>query len=193
MGPGLEWCSLGSPAPVRPCDQIPTPRGNSLWYFCPQGKTTFLKFLLVWLLSAHQVVTLCDADSIYLFYHGVVYSRSSESLFVNVPKHKTLRYYPIWAPIDVDFLNREPPVRDDPNIWPVQASPPNPIRWQMWLKQLNGSLLGMPLWNRKDLVQGYALFSCLPSTRVRPLDRGLSLTILCFQFKVHPRLRKISN
>jgi len=33
----------------------------------------------------------------------------------------------------------------------------------------------------------------LPSTRVVLLDRGLSLTILCLQFKVHPRLPAVLN
>jgi len=160
----VEWCSLGSPAPVRPYDQIPTPRGNSLAHTRPQGKTTFLKFLLAWLLSAHQAAILCDNDFIYLFYHGKVYSRPAVSAFKNAPRHKTSPYYPIWTLIDMDFRDREAPVDDDLNIWPVQASPPNPIRWKSWRKQLGGALLGMPLWNREDLVHGYVLNLFSPFT-----------------------------
>ena len=166
MGTALEWCLLGSPAPVRPCGQAP-PRVATHRYFCPQGKTTFLKFLLVWLLSAHQVTILCDVRSTYLFYHGVVYTRPTASGFVNIPEHKTSGYYPIWAPIDMAFLKKEPPVCDDSTIWPVQASSPNPIRWEMWLKQLNGSLLGMPRWNRKDLAEGY-VFNLFSLSAINP-------------------------
>ena len=130
-------------------------------YFCPQGKTTFLKFLLVWLLSANQVAIWCDPDSIYLFYHGVVYSRPTASRFVNLPRHNTSDYYPIWAPIDMDSEKKEPPVRPNHAIWPVQASSPNPVRWEIWFKYLNGSKLGMPQWNRADLARAYVfdLFS----------------------------------
>lgn len=40
---------------------------------CPLGKTTFLKFVLARLISAGQVVLLCDNTEVYLFYHGQVY------------------------------------------------------------------------------------------------------------------------
>jgi len=52
-------------------------------------------------------------------------------------------------------------VMDDLNLWPIQASFPDPVRWKAWRKQLRGALYGMPLWNTEDLVKGYvfSLFS----------------------------------
>ena len=70
MGARLEWCSLDSPEPVRPYSQI-LPRAATHQRICSPGKTTFLKFLLVWLISAHQVVLLCDNLSTYLFYQAM--------------------------------------------------------------------------------------------------------------------------
>ena len=133
------------------------PRVTTHWCARPQGKTTFLKFLLARLLSAHQVAILCGNDLIHLFYHGKVYYRPTAYGFKNAPKHRTVRYYPIVALIDVDFKDRGPPIDDDINIWPVQATSPNPIRWKSWRKQLDAALLGMPLWNKVDLVNGYVL------------------------------------
>ncbi len=72
------------------------------------GKTTFLKFMLMWLVSAHQVVLLCDSTDIHLFYHGQVYFWLMESGFRYLPGHKGTLYYPIWALIDVDFQDHGP-------------------------------------------------------------------------------------
>ena len=100
------------------------------------GKTTFLKYTLVRLLAARQIVLLCDNEAVFLFYKGQVYRRSNGFNFRDVPRHKSLPYCPIWALIDVDFKNEGPPVNGDLHTWPIQVSSPNPVRWHSWKKHL---------------------------------------------------------
>jgi hypothetical protein len=46
-------------------------------------------------------------------------------------------------------------------IWLIQASSPKPVQWRVWAKQRKAALLGMPLWNMGELMEGYVfgLFS----------------------------------
>ena len=108
------------------------------------GKVTFLKFMLARLISARQVVALCDNNLSYLFYAGTVYSRPAEFGFTALPTHKETRYFPVWALIDLDFQEGGPQV-GSANVWAIQTSSPNPIRWKSWRKQHRAALLGMPL------------------------------------------------
>ena len=57
--------------------------------------------------------------------------------------------------VDVDGHDHGPPIGAGENIWPIQASSPNPIRWKSWRKQYDATLLGMPLWKMDELVEGY--------------------------------------
>jgi len=110
--------------------------------------------MLIRLLSAGQVVLLCDNNDIWLFYRGKVYFRPVDSGFRFLP-HKG-PYRPIWALIDVDYTDRGPPFQRSSDVWPIQASSPNPARWKSWRKQNQAALWGMPLWEVEDLLQGYA-------------------------------------
>jgi len=122
------------------------------------GKTTFLKFMLARLISAGQVVLLYHPPKVYLFYNSRVYSRSATYGFEDLPEHRTA-YFPIWALIDGDCpKSKGPAMSSSPLVWPVQATSPNPSRWESWSKQNGVTLLGMPLWNVKELVEGYVLF-----------------------------------
>ena len=114
----------------------------------------FLKFTLEWLISAFQVVLLCDNSDVHLFYRGQVYYRSGESGFKNLPKRQPASYYPIWTLIDVQEI-QEPPVWGSFNIWPIQASSPNPLRWDRWSRRNGAAVLGMPLWDMEELMEGY--------------------------------------
>ena len=120
------------------------------------GKSNFLRFILAWLLSDGQVVLLCDNDQTYLFYRGKVYFRPTHIGFTDLPVHRTAPNRSIWAPIDVDYLDRGPPIRSATVVWPIQAASPNPIRWSSWHKQLNAALWGAPLWSLEELIEGYA-------------------------------------
>ena len=122
------------------------------------GKTTFQMFTLARLLSAHQVVLLCDNSELYLFFRRKVYNQSAESRIV-LPQSR----YPIWALIDVDYQDREPPyaLTGSASVWPIQTSPPNPVRWKNWAKQTGAAILGMPLWTMEELIEGY-VFSWFP-------------------------------
>jgi len=115
----------------------------------------FLKFMLARLISDRQVVLLCDINTVLLFYHGKVYSRPTQRGFGDLPEHQEAPYCPIWALIDMDCLEEGPPITGSDNIWPIQASSPNPIRWKSWRKQTGAALLGMPLWKMNELMEGY--------------------------------------
>ena len=137
------------------------PRATTHGHIRSPGKTTFLKFMLARLISADQVVLLCDFNNIHLFYRGRVYMRLAQFGIENLPKHQEIPYCPVWALIDVDFNDRGPPLSSTSNVWPTQASSPNPIRWKSWRKQYGAAELGMPLWSKEELMAGYVftLFS----------------------------------
>lgn len=40
------------------------------------------------------------------------------------------------------------------NIWPIQVASQNPIQWGAWRKQTKAGLLGIPVWNMEELVEG---------------------------------------
>ena len=126
----------------------------------------FLKFMLTRLISEAQALLLCSNSLIHLFYRGQAYSRSTASGFEGLPERRQTDYCPIWALVDMDYLNQEPPIGDE-NIWPIQASYPNPGQWKAWLKQEGGALLGLPPWNMEDLMEGY-VFSLIPCSAVGP-------------------------
>ena len=146
----------------------------------------WLKFMLARLIASHQVVILCDNFEAYLFFAGQVYYHSmNNSPFWNLPEHKNLPYCPILTLIDMDYADRAPPLTSRANIWPIQASCPTPILWKSWAKQKNAAVLGMPLWDIKELKAGYVCAPCLAS------NVGSSLTTL--QFVSQPRVQEISK
>jgi len=120
----------------------------------------FLDFVLARLISARQVVLLCDTFTVHLFYHGKVYSRPTQCGFGDLPKRRGAPYCPIWALIDMDYQDQGPLMSGGDRIWPIQASPPEPIRWKSWSKQNGAALLGMPLWEMDELMEG-CVFSVL--------------------------------
>jgi len=133
---------------------------------CFPGKTVFQKFMLAQLISAQEVVLLCDSVEILLFFRGRVYYRPTNSGFVFLPRPPVGLYYPIWTLVDVNTLY-EPPIQESWKIWPVQTSSPNPIRWRYWSKHNKAALLGIPLWNMQELISGY-VFPCSPSSSQIP-------------------------
>ena len=108
--------------------------------------------MLARLISASQVILLCDTTRIYLFYRGRVYSRLTKHAgFSDLPRLRG-QYYPIWALIDVDDQDSGPPIPCTSVIWPVQSSSLNLTRWKSWSKQSGASFLGMPQWNMEELT-----------------------------------------
>lgn len=114
--------------------------------------------MLAWLISAHQVILLCTTSETYLFFDGKVHFRQTSSGFGGLPTHQKASYFPIWALVDVDFKDRGPPFMSSTNVWPMQVSSPNPIRWKDWRKQFEGALLGMPVWSVEELLAGYVFY-----------------------------------
>lgn len=41
------------------------------------------------------------------------------------------------------------------NIWPLQASSPEPDRWRDWAKQFKAAVIGMPQWTEEELLAMY--------------------------------------
>ena len=151
------------------------------------GKTTFLKFMLVRLISAHQVVLVCGSTIAFLFYCGEVYSRSTSSGLEGLPKHRHEGYHPVWGLVDVDYQTGGPPISEMSNIWPIQASSPKSDRWKAWSKQSGASMIGMPRWSTKDLIRGFvfSLFPLFANDSTMPSERN-SLLIVLFLFSSLP-------
>jgi len=74
-----------------------------------------------------------------------------------LPAHKAPEGCRIWTLINVDFLKANPPISSDSGIWPIQASSPNPVRWDSWQKQKRAAIFGMPLWTAEELKEGIRL------------------------------------
>jgi len=124
-------------------------------WICAPGKSTFLFFMLARLFSVQQVVLLSDGPDIYLFYRGKVYRRPAELSFENLPKNPNREYCPIPALVVGDFNDWASFLYRDANVWPIQASSPQPKRWKHWVKQYNAATLVMPLWSTEELMKGY--------------------------------------
>jgi hypothetical protein len=140
------------------------------------GKTTFLTFILAWLISVNQVVLLCRSTELFLFFGGKVYLQWGHHLSC-LPVN--LQGWLIWTLVDVDSAEGGPPLSGHHDVWPIQASSPNSEQWRRWVKQFNAGMLGMPLWNMEELMKGYVISCFLPrrgvwqgwfiSDRSRPL------------------------
>ena len=150
------------------------PSATTHWHIHSSGKTIFLNYALARLISARQVVLMCNNSAVYLFYHGQVYSRQAGLGFEGIPTHKRDQYCPMWALIDVDYQDRGPRITSSSEMWPIQASSPHPARWKLWRKQYRAAVWGMPLWTMGELREGYAfnVFSSSPSTPAMWFDRG---------------------
>ena len=165
-----------------------TLRATTHLHTCSPGKTTFVKFMLAKLISAGQVVLFYHPPKVYLFYHGRVYPRLAAYGFEVLPEHRTA-YYPIWALIDGDCpKGRGPAMSSNPFAWPVQATSPDPSRWESWSRKNGATLLGMPLWNVEELVETVCFSPFLSSIPVTLFNGGLLLTVLhlCCSLRLHP-------
>jgi len=131
------------------------------------GKTTFPNFMLARLISARQVVLPRKPTQVHLFYYGQVYSRPTVLGLEGLPENAQTPHFPIWALVDADLRKGEPPIIDTSNVWPIQASSPNPARWDSWSEQYRAAELGMPLWNMEELMEGY-VFSLFSLSAIDP-------------------------
>ena len=138
-----------------------------------------LVFLLVRLLSHDQVVLLRGNNTTLLFYHGQVYSRSVRDGLKNLPHSQKgfpegQGYLPVWGLVDRNSDKYGPDPSPRSNTWVIQACSPQPDRYESWRKHTGAALLGMPLWNLRELMAGYVFsFSC-PGH----VDRDSPLTVL---------------
>lgn len=71
----------------------------------------------------------------------------------------------VWCLIDNDPEKTCPPnnlVVACNYLFPIQVSSPNRNRYDVWTKQCTATILGMPLWSKKDLEAGRVI--ALPLT-----------------------------
>ena len=144
------------------------------------GKTIFLYYMLVRLISARQPVLLYTSTTTIFFYRGEVYRQTTENHFWSIPIYQG-GYFPLWALIDIDSRLEPPPIEGGSRVWPIQSSSPDPIRWYRWRSQTGAALLGMHLWTMEELIQGCVFTLChfLPSIPAISSNRGSLLTVLC--------------
>jgi hypothetical protein len=121
------------------------------------GKTLFIWFLLVRLLSMKQVVVLHIAGGgptggPILFYHNAVYTTSPAvgGSALPVPRTGLKRPTFIWSLFDLK-RGDHPPLALYPQCFPVQAPSPNPERYSEWRKVRNPFFTYFPLWSRDEL------------------------------------------
>jgi hypothetical protein len=157
----------GQPGVGESSRQDPPPRATTNRHIHSPGKTTFLNFLLARLISARQVVLLYGVSGIRLFFKGRVYSRPAVYGFGSLPRRPGAQYSPIWMLTDIDNKSEALPFPTGLKVWPIQASSPNPARWKVWQKQYGAALWGMPLWDMKELMEGYA-FSLFSLSTIDP-------------------------
>jgi len=119
-------------------------------------------YMLVRLISARQVVFLLSRHRVTLFYAGQAYYRSATNAFLYIPSPVGKNEHYAWALIDLDCLNSEPPLDGTTQVWPIQASSPNPVRWKLWSKQSSTAIWGLPLWTMDELMLG-CVFRSFPS------------------------------
>ena len=150
------------------------PRASTHQCIPSPGKTTFLIYLLARLLSLDQPSLVCDNQLGYLFYQGLVYSRPAYDAFFNLPYRQpdlpgSEEYFPVWAMIDNDTAKTEPPISPRLNLWAIQASSPQPYRYQSWKKQNGAAGLGLPPWDEDELVDGCVFGFPVPATSIGTL------------------------
>ncbi|KAF8893281.1 hypothetical protein CPB85DRAFT_1330806 [Mucidula mucida] len=122
------------------------------------GKTLFLWYALIRLITLGQLVIFAQSDERFLFYNGTVYSAgANDRPALPVFRGDKVKPKPfIWTLIDADGGIVPPHLVHSP-CFPVQASAPNPICYKQWMKQRCGARLSLPLWSRKELWQGLRL------------------------------------
>ena len=155
-----------------------SPHTTTHWQIHSLGKTVFSEYLLAQLISTGEVVLFCNSVRILLFFCGKLYRRLTISGFECLPKPPLGTKHSIWTLIDLGDP-KGPPVTASQDIWPVQTSSPNPIRWVNWVKEYNAPMLGMGLWSIEELKQGFVLaYSPLLLIPTMPFGGTLSLIIL---------------
>jgi len=109
--------------------------------------------MLALLISAHQAMPPCRRFAMFLFFRGKMYTRKPEveSGFEDLPRRRPILSH------DMGFAPGEPPLDRGDNAWPIQATSPKPVRWRSWIKQHEAPVLGMPLWDMKELMEGCVL------------------------------------
>ena len=115
------------------------------------GKTTWLYFMFICLVTRREFVAFYDGGTTGLFHQDHVYKAQVGAEF---PQNQMT-----WCLIDCDYRNDIPVyiVHSQSAVYPVQASSPNPTRYKSWIKQRSAEILGMQLWSEDDIFEG-----CVP-------------------------------
>ena len=119
------------------------------------GKTTWLWFLLVALLSNGDDVIFSSGERFRLFHGERVYITTNP---LKIPSSSKAPERPLWCLIDADFQLHTPVslIAGNGARFPILACPPSGEWYRAWFDQRLPVVWGMPLWNQQDLLAGYA-------------------------------------
>ena len=113
------------------------------------GKTLFLWYLLLRLLSMRQVVLVHVSGLDVLFYHDGVYRPSRDANVSDLPSPGAGSF--IWSLFDLYPNEMVPPFAVDPQCFPVQGPSPNPSLYRNWRKVRGPRYTVFPLWTLEEL------------------------------------------
>ncbi|GJJ07082.1 hypothetical protein Clacol_001281 [Clathrus columnatus] len=143
------------------------------------GKTYFLWYALIRFIKQGQPVALFTGDTLFLFYGNHVRSpKKTTPIYFPIPKEATdtTEHKPIlFVLIDHDTSTSEPTpdLVYGEDIFPIQASPPNPQQFRRWAKRRNAGIWGLPLWNEAELNIAFRLQPKYPKFKTE-LEGGLT-------------------
>ena len=139
-----------------------------------EGKTLFNCYLLVRLLQRKQVVLFSlDGEELFLFYFyfGEVYEALASEVKRKFPEPKSSSGVFIWSLFDI--AEEKEPMKHLYNspCFPVQTASHDPMRYKTWVKERTPLMVGLPVWTRDELAQGYVLQITHLSMSERTLSR----------------------
>ncbi|KAG6848695.1 hypothetical protein H0H93_014824 [Arthromyces matolae] len=131
------------------------------------GKTYFLFYLLIQLLRNREAVIFYfkEPQFTYLFlpggkkYHVYKPPHFIQTLSIGLPSYEDSF---IWSLMEVKPTKLAPPLLVYfPPTFPILVAPPNEALYKGWIKEREGLVYEIPLWNSDDLIKGKQLEAIL--------------------------------
>jgi len=125
-----------------------------------EGKTQWLRYLLICLLFKKQPVLFTWRGSTLLFHQGIVYRRDGLVLDSDLPQPvpNSGRIF-LWSLIDTDDkVAQVPGYLYGLHCFPIHAASPNPDRFSVWVKKRTPAVFGFVEWDIDKLLAGYICY-----------------------------------